>query len=60
MEFENLEQVQMSNCRKGNEPLDWQKNGINSKGREAIELISGIELQMGLERSLYRAIMGDV
>jgi hypothetical protein len=27
-EFENLEQVQMSNCRKGSEPLDWLKTAL--------------------------------
>ncbi len=51
----------MSNCRKGSEPLDWQKDSVNSHGQEAIELISGIEPQMGLERSLYiDQLWGDV
>jgi len=51
----------MSNCRKGSGPLDWQKDSVNSHGQEAIELISGIEPQMGLERSLYiDQLWGDV
>jgi hypothetical protein len=48
MEFGNLEQVEMSNCRRGNKPLDWQKKGVYRQGREAVE-----ELILGLSHSRW-------